>query len=265
MGLAGILLLPAAAWAQAKVVVLDTIQASLKLKLGVRQAVATALDDLSVPMVPLEDVLPEDASCAEAACYAAIAKRVGGTHLLLVQGVANPAGYRLSLDVRDGQTGRTLGTDGKDCELCAEEQLAPTVQEKVTSLWVRVMQEQAALETPPAAPAGMAPVTVTETAPPRAWYEQGTPLLGVGFAALGAVATGFGVYYITQDGKAVERSQINNRPILLRDTGKWGWGLTGVGVVAVLAGSAMVIWGRDDRADVSVAVGPQSVSLQGRF
>ena len=82
---------------------------------------------------------------------------------------------------------------------------------------------------------------------------------------LGAVATGFGVYYITQDGKAVERSQINDRPILLRDTGKWGWGLTGVGAVAVLAGAAMVIWGRDDRADVSVAVGPQSVALQGRF
>lgn len=268
MVLAGMLLLPAAAWAQAKVVVLDTIQASLKLKLGVRQAVATALDDLSVPMIPLEDVLPEDASCTDATCYTAIAKRVGATHLLLVQGVANPAGYRLSLDVRDGETGRTLGTDGKDCELCAEDQLVPTVQEKVTSLWVRVMQEQSAAATPepaPAAPSGMAPVTVTESAPPPAWYQQGTPLLGAGFAALGLVATGFGVYYIIQDGEAAERSQINNRPIMLRDTGKWGWTLTGVGVVAVLAGSAMIIWGRDDGSNVSVALGPRSVALQGRF
>ena len=170
------LLLPAAAWAQAKVVVLDTIQASLKLKLGVRQAVATALDDLSVPMIPLEDVLPEDASCTDATCYTAIAKRVGATHLLLVQGVANPAGYRLSLDVRDGESGRTLGTDGKDCELCAEDWLVPTVQEKVTGLWVRVMQEQSAAATPPPAPvvpSGMAPVTVTESAPPPRWYRAG--------------------------------------------------------------------------------------------
>ena len=132
-------LLPAAALAQAKVVVLDTVQASLQLKLGVRQAVASALDDLSVAMVPLEDLLPEDLACADPACYAAVAKRVEATHILLVQGVANPAGYRLSLDVRDGLTGRTLGTDGKDCELCAEDQLAPTVQEKVTALaWGKI-------------------------------------------------------------------------------------------------------------------------------
>lgn len=262
------LLLPAAAWAQAKVVVLDSIQASLKLKLAVRQAVATALDDLSVPMIPLEDVLPEDASCADAACYAAIAKRVTATHLLLVQGVANPAGYRLSLDVRDGESGRTLGTDGKDCELCAEDQLVPTVQEKVTSLWVRVMQEQSAAAAPqpaPAASAGMAPVTVTESPPPPRWYEQGTPLLGAGFAAIGLVAAGFGVYYILQDGETAKRNQINDRPILLRDTGTWGWSLTGVGAVAVLAGAAMIIWGRDDGANVAVALGPRSVALQGRF
>jgi hypothetical protein len=269
MVVVGMSLLPEAAWAQPKVVVLDTIQASLQLKLGVRQAVATALDDLSVPMVPLEDVLPEDASCADASCYAAIAKRVGATHLLLVQGVANPAGYRLSLDVRDGETGRTLGTDGKDCELCAEDQLVPTVQEKVTSLWVRVMQEQSAAAAPPPpepAPSRLEPVTVTEAAPPPRWYEQRTPLLGVGLAALGLAATGFGVYYITQDGETAERSQINNQPILLRDTGKWGWSLTGVGVVAVLAGSAMIIWGREDgSSDVSVALGPRSVGLQGRF
>ena len=52
---------------------------------------------------------------------------------------------------------------------------------------------------------------------------------------------------------------------MLRDTGKWGWSLTGVGAVAVLAGSAMIIWGRDDGSNVSVALGPQSVALQGRF
>lgn len=262
--------MPAAARAQAKVVVLDTIQASLSLKLSVRQAVATALDDLSVAMIPLEDVLPEDASCNEAACYATIAKRVGATHLLLVQGVANPAGYRLSLDVRDGESGRTLGTDGKDCELCAEDQLAPTVQEKVTALWVRVMQEQAAPPAPatPATPTepatSMTPVTTTEAVPPTPWYQQRTPLLGAGLAAVGLVATGFGIYYINQDGKAEKRNP-SGEAVILRDTGKWGWSLTGVGVVALLAGSAMIIWGRDDGSSVAVAVGPRSFGLQGRF
>jgi hypothetical protein len=262
MAIVGMMGVPAAAWAQAKVVVLDSVQSSLKLKLGVRQAVATALDDLSVAMVPLEDVLPEDANCAETACYAAIAKRLEATHLLLVKGVANPAGYRLAIEVRDGENGRTLGADGKDCELCAEDQLPTTVQEKVTSLWVRVMQEQAAATPAPS----MAPVTVTEKAPPPQWYQQRTPRMGLGFGALGLVATGFGVYYITQDGKSVETGNINQQPIIVRDTGKWGWSLTGVGVVALLAGSAMMIWGgEDDGASVSVAVGPRSVGLQGKF
>jgi hypothetical protein len=236
----------------------------LKLKLGARQAVAAALDDLSVPMVPLEDVLPEDASCTEPTCFATIAKRVEATHILLVQGVANPAGYRLNLEVRDGETGRTLATDGKDCELCTEDQLAPTVQDKVTSLWRRVMLEESKAKAK-AESAGMAPVTVTEKAPPPAWYEQRTPLMGMGFAAVGLVGVGFGVYYIAQDGKTSESTPNQHHAVVVRDTGKWGWTLTGVGLAALVAGSAMIIWGQDDGSNVSVAVGPQSLGLQGRF
>jgi hypothetical protein len=267
VALVGIVLLPSAAWAQAKVVVLDTVQASLKLKLGVRQAVATALDDLSVSMVPLEDVLPEDASCADAPCYAALAKRVQASHVLLVQGVANPAGYRLTLDVRDGESGRTLGTDGKDCELCAEDQIAPTVQEKVTSLWIRVMQEQAAAaEEQRTRRTALSPVRarVAEPAEQTPWYQQRTPGMGLGFLGLGLVAAGFGGYYIAVDGNPVERNALG-QAVIVRDTGKWGWSLVGVGAISMLAGTAMIIWGREDGREVAVAVGPRSIGLQGRF
>ena len=273
--LVGMVLLPEVAWAQAKVAVVDTVQAALRLKLSVRQAVAGSLDDLSVAMVPMEDLTPEDAACADAPCYAEVAKRVGATHLLLVQGVANPAGYRLSLDIRDGETGRSLGTDGKDCELCSEDQFAPTVQERVAKLWTRVIKEQAR---PPAtdsaalsASHAMAPVSETEqrpgvdvsTLPP--WYQQVTPVMGLGFSAVGLLAVGFGIYYITQDGKTVETSKPYDKPIILRDTGKWGWSLVGVGAVSLVAGSAMMIFGRDDGTSVSVAVGPRSLGLQGKF
>ncbi len=274
--LVGMVLLPAVAFAEGpKVAVVDTVQASLRLKLGIRQAVATALDDLSVAMVPFEDLTAEDAACTDAACFAAIAKRVEATHVLVVQGVANPAGYRLTLDVRDGETGRTLGSDSKDCELCAEDQFVPTVQEKVGKLWTRVMQEQApspAAETaPPPPPAhAMVPVRDTErppglevsTTPP--WWRQPTPMMGIGFGAVGLLAVGFGVYYIAVDGNVVERTP-SGKPIIVRDTGKWGWSLLSVGVVSMAAGSAMVIWGRDDGTSVSVAVGPRSLGLQGKF
>jgi hypothetical protein len=265
--LVGMLLLPTAVWAQAKVVVIDTVQASLKLKLGVRQAVATALDDLTVAMVPLEDVLPEDASCADAPCYAAVSKRVEATHMLLVSGVANPAGYRLALDVRDGESGRSLGTDAKDCELCAEDQLAPTVQEKVGALWIRVMQEQAAAEQQQQSKrVSLTPVqTPTEVRSEGVpWWKQRTPGMGLGFAGLGLVALGFGGYYVAVDGKTSEKTAFGD-PIIVRDTGKWGWSLIGVGAVSLLAGTAMIVWGREDGTEVSVAVGPNSLGLQGRF
>jgi hypothetical protein len=260
----------AAAQADVRVVVIDSVQAALGLKLSVRQAIATALDDLSAPMVPLEDVLPEDATCADAPCYAGVAKRVGATHILLVQGVANPAGYRLSIEVRDGETGMALGSDGKDCELCSEDQLAPTVQEKVSALWMRVVREQAIkAEQERQAKEVLKPVRVTMAEKPETppWYMQRTPGLGLGFAGLGLLGVGFGVYYIAVDGNTAEKSAFGD-PILVRDTSKWGWTFAGLGAVSLLAGSAMIIWGREDGSDeteVSVAVGPGRLGLLGKF
>jgi hypothetical protein len=274
--LVGLGLSPVAARAQAetpakpqyRVAVIDSIQAALPLKLGVRGSVASALDALSVSMIPIEDMLPEDAACADQACYSAVAKRVGATHVLLVQGVANPAGYRLSLEVRAGEGGRTLAVENKDCELCAESQLAPTVEEKVKAVWEHVMQEEAA-----AAAAAHAeeqpdlekvPVRIADTRRIPPWWQQRTPGLGLGFAGLGLVGLGFGIYYVAVDGNAVEKNIAGNG-VIVRDTGKWGWALMSVGAVSLLAGGAMVIWGRDDDTQVSVAVGPNSVGLQGRF
>jgi hypothetical protein len=269
--LVGMVLLPAVAWAEAKVAVVDTVQATLRLKLSVRQAVAGTLDDLSVPMVPMEDLTTEDAACTESDCFSAVAKRVGATHLLLVQGVANPAGYRLSLDIRDGETGRSLGTDGKDCELCAEDQFAKTVQERVGKLWKRIIQEQAPPPAPVPPPPPMVAVPQPEERPgvdvttaPSFW-QQPTPVMGLGFGAVGLLAAGFGIYYIAVDGNATVTDPATQHHIMVRDTGKWGWSLLGVGVVSLAAGSAMVIWGRDDGSNVSVAVGPRSLGLQGKF
>jgi hypothetical protein len=262
--LVGMAALPAAAFAQTKVVVIDTVQASSRLKLSVRQAVASALDDVSVAMVPPEDLTLEDSACTEAACYAAVAKRTSATHVLLVQGVANPAGYRLSLDLRDGENGRSLGTDGKDCELCAEDQFAPTLQDRVTKLWTRVMRESAA-PTPAAVavPAGQRPGVDVSSIPP--WWQQPRPMIGLGLGIVGLAAIGIGAYYIAVDGNASQTSPIGNHSIIRRDTSKWGWTLVGVGGVAALAGTSMFVWGRDDGTQVEVVMGPASLGLHGKF
>jgi hypothetical protein len=277
--LVGWLVSPAIATAAAKVAVLDNVQATLNLKLSARQAMAGALDDLSVAMTPLEDLTPEDLACTDSNCFAEVAKRVGATHLLVLQGVANPAGYRLSLDLRDGETGRSLGTDGKDCELCAEDQFAPTVEERVKKLWTRVAKEQEA-EKSKAAEAAKKKVererslgkASDEETPQvdlhiaKPWWKQKTPLMGLGFGTVGAIALGFGIYYIAVDGNVAEKSEIiPNRGIILRDTGKWGWTLAGLGAVSMAAGAAMMIWGQEDGSQVSVAVGPASLGLTGKF
>jgi hypothetical protein len=259
--LVGISTLPAAAFAQAKVVVVDTVQATSRLKLSVRQAVASALDDLSVAMVPPEDLTLEDSACSDATCYASVAKRTGATYVLLVQGVANPAGYRLSLDVRDGATGRSLGTDGKDCELCAEDQFAPTIKDRVTKLGTRVMKENAAGA--PAVAAAQRPGVDVSSIPP--WWAQPRPMIGLGLGVVGLAAIGVGIYYIAVDGNASKSGPLSNHPIIVRDTAKWGWTLVGVGGVAALAGTSMFVWGRDDGTQVEVVMGPASLGLHGKF
>jgi hypothetical protein len=266
--LAAMIALPAAAFAQARVVVVDTVQTSSRVKLSVRQAVASALDDLSVAMVPPEDLTLEDSACIHAACYASVAKRTGAKYVLLVQGVANPAGYRLSLDIREGETGRSLGTDGKDCELCSEDQFAPTIKDRVTRLGTRVMKENEtsaqggapAVDTSPSKRPG---VDVSSIPP---WWEQPRPMIGLGLGVVGLAALGVGIYYIAVDGNVSKSSSAgNHQGILLRDTSKWGWTLLGVGGVAALAGSSMFVWGRDDGTQAEVVMGPASLGLHGKF
>jgi hypothetical protein len=250
------------------VAILNTVQASPKLMQEVQQTATNTLYGLAVGVVPPEKMIPADAACARPDCFVALAKRLGATHVLLVQGSANPSGYRLSLDVRDGTTGRSLGTDGKDCELCEEDQFTPTVEERVGALWTRVMQEQEAATAAPAKTVAVPPVEErpgvdTTVTPP--WWKQRTPVMGLGLMAAGLVAAGFGAYYIAVDGNSVANNLKNGSPIILRDTGKWGWSLAGIGVASLAIGTAMVIWGTEDGTRVSVAVGPGSLGLQGRF
>jgi len=103
----------------------------------------------------------------------------------------------------------------------------------------------------------------TTTVPP--WWMQRTPLMGLGFGAVGLLATGFGAYYVAVDGNTLVKDKINGKGVWVRDTRGFGWTLIGVGVVSLVAGLSMVIWGRDDGSEVSMAVGPTSMGLLGKF
>jgi multisubunit Na+/H+ antiporter MnhB subunit len=104
-----------------------------------------------------------------------------------------------------------------------------------------------------------------ETAALPPWWKQRTPLTGLGFAAAGLIAGGFGLYYVAVDGNTLEKDKINGNGIMVRNTSSWGWSLLGLGAASLAIGSAMIIWGREDGTEISVAVGPASMALQGRF
>lgn len=89
--------------------------------------------------------------------------------------------------------------------------------------------------------------------------------MGLGFGAVGLLAAGFGIYYVAVDGSTLEKDKINGKGVWVRDTRAWGWSLIGVGAVSLAAGSAMVIWGGEDGSEVSLAVGPASMGLRGKF
>jgi len=112
-------------------------------------------------------------------------------------------------------------------------------------------------------PMDQRPGVDTTTIPP--WWLQRTPLMGLGFGAAGLLATAFGAYYVAVDGNVLKEDKINGKGIWVRDTGGWGWTLIGVGVASLAVGSAMVIWGGEDGSEVSLAVGPASMGLQGKF
>ena len=142
-----------------------------------------------------------------------------------------------------------------------------------TSAWAEAsVAVSGAVATPPSAPRSQMVVVPpmdqrpgfdSTTVPP--WWTQRTPLMGLGFGAVGLLATGFGAYYVAVDGNILEKDKINGQGVWVRDTRGFGWTLTGVGVVSLAAGLSMVIWGRDDGSEVSMAFGPTSMGLLGKF
>ncbi len=206
----------------------------------VRASAEQALRGLGVEVVPQDRVTITLEDCNIPSCLAELGRQAGASHILEIQGSYVSESYNLRLDLRDGETGRILGSDSKECEICSAKDFYRAVRDRTAALWTRVVSEQgsassASLPAASATPALTDPNQGRVVAPParRSFWRQPLPLFGLGLAAGGAVLLGFGGYYLEVDGDCA----VQPACALKRATAGLGWGLLAGGSAALLGGS----------------------------
>ena len=266
------------AWAAApRVVLVENAGGAPEVRQKVRASVEDALRGLGVEVVVQERINPGAGDCTAPSCLADLGRQAGASHLLEIRGSYANESYNLRLDLRDGATGRVLGSDSKECEICSAKDFYRAVQDRSAALWSRVAREQGSVSTPVPDTAGATSVSPArsgsgETAivPPvreahRSLWQQPLPLLGLGLILSGAVAMGFAGHYLAVDGDPDPSCPDKLSCVNKRATADLGWELLAGGGAAVLAGVAIVLWGRDAPDGPVLSLGPGRVSLSGRF
>ena len=257
-----------------RVVLLEMAGGARDIRQEVRASAEQALRALGVEVVPqnrFKTVLDE---CNIPSCLAEMGRQAGASHILEIQGSYVNESYNLRLDLRDGGTGRILGSDSKECEICSAKDFYRAVTDRTSALWMRVVREQGSAGAAPVQSVSVTPAQTdmaeARTAPlpttsARSFWRQPWPLFGLAVAVGGAALLGFGGYYLAVDGKTDSSCAAQQSCPFKRATAGLGWGLLAGGSAALLGGVAILIWGRDEPTEAAISLGPGTVSFLGHF
>ena len=255
-----------------RVVILEMAGGARDIRQEVRASAEASLRALGVEIVPQNQVRTTFDDCNVPSCLAELGRQAGASHILEIQGSYVNESYNLRLDLRDGGTGRILGSDSKECEICSAKDFYRAVKDRTAALWTRVVREQAGVGSVPieaasatSARTDLAAAKSTPAPAPRSFWRQPLPVFGLGLAAGGAVLLGFGGHYLAADGEPDPSCGARQPCAFKRTTASLGWGLLAGGSAALLGGVAIVIWGRDEPAGPTISLGPGTIFLSGNF
>jgi methylmalonyl-CoA mutase cobalamin-binding subunit len=268
-----------AAWgaraaAAPRVVILEMAGGARDIRQEVRASAEAALRALGVEVVQQNQVRTALDDCNVPSCLAELGRQAGASHILEIQGSYVNESYNLRLDLRDGGTGRILGSDSKECEICSSKDFYRAVRDRSAALWTRVVREQGSAGSAPIEAVSATPaqtdLTEAKPAPPPTWvrrsfWRQPLPVFGLGLAAGGAVLLGFGGHYLAVDGEPDSSCGAQLACPFTRATASLGWGLLAGGSAALLGGVAILIWGRDEPTGPTVSLGPGRLFFSGSF
>jgi hypothetical protein len=181
-------------------------------------------------------IVPIDAAeimaCEIPKCFPALGS-LGATHALQIDATFANESYAFHLELWDVESRRSLGSDSRECAVCAAQDLVEDIALRARGLLKRAHKAKRADLVAPKPPLPLMEPEVTE---PSHW-RQSLPYWGVGLMAAGLGLGAVGAYYLTEDGKPISEDKTR-----VRNTKKPGFALVGAGAGALLAGAGLLTW-----------------------
>lgn len=243
-----------------------------RLRLAIERAVTSGGLELAPNKLPDRLV-----RCELPKCAGAIAAATSATHVLDVDAKLEEESFKISVALWDAGTARMLGTDGRDCLICDEQDFVEAAAERTRALLARSFAAPTPVER---APTAVAPPAVSPDAstvlvqpaisPTRDATESGTwnvPALvgGTGLVIAGLVSVVHGVGLLGVNGDPVcgpsEAAPCDSR----YNTRTPGSLFLAAGAVAVIGGGALAWWARPTSPLSRVSLGPTGVAFTGKF
>jgi hypothetical protein len=234
----------------------------------IAEAVSTAVERAGGQIVAPPQA-PEE--CASQECVKRVGSASGATYVLVIDAAFDQDSFKLHLDMWSASSGDHLDGEGQDCDGCTVNDLTKALRDRTTLLCDRVFRAEQSTPTPklvapPPVPSPTAApaLSVTTTVPPpvhQPALQSGKLILGGSLAALGIAGIVTGSVYLHEDGEqtnceSVCRSVYNTRTL--------GISVLAGGLVAGGIGG-WLLWSALTAHDATVAVGPGSIAIAGRF
>ena len=236
----------------ARLLLVDSTKSGLSPELGgrVRAAIVQAANGLGIGVIRDSAAV----ACGSQECVVDAGKNVGATHVVWIEASFRNESYSLNLEVWDVEANRELGSDSRECAICANQDLLDAALGRGRAVLDRSLRNSSVGESVEK-PATPVPTTPSST---KSGWSSPRLLAGAGLTLAGIGAGITGIYYIVQDG-----ARVNGDPYNVRDTMTPGVALGVAGATAFVCGVTLLTWHLLDRATVAVA--PGRVMVAGRF